>query len=75
LCEEGCCFYGIINDYYVSIILSASIRGGLADDIFGAVGKGLVNEIVSIAGGAFNGHKDITICDRAGINTNISSVV
>jgi hypothetical protein len=75
LCEEGCGFYGIVNDYYVSIILSASIRGGLTDDIFGAAGKGLVNEIVSVAGGAFDSHEDIAICNGAGIDTNISSVV
>jgi hypothetical protein len=35
----------------------------------------MADEIVSVAGGAFDGHKDIAICDGTRIDTDISGIV
>jgi hypothetical protein len=42
----------------------------LADDVLGAVGKGLVNEVVAVAGSALNSDEDIAVFHKPRIRSN-----
>ncbi|MBA7714374.1 hypothetical protein ES703_123396 [subsurface metagenome] len=47
----------------------------LTDDVFGAVGKGLVDEVVAVVNSTFNSYEDITVTDGTRIDTNTRRVV
>lgn len=72
LCERGGGFHGVGDGYYFAV-RGLRREGGfvtLADDEFGAVLDGLVDEVVAVVEGAFNGYEDVTGFDKARIGTD-----
>jgi hypothetical protein len=81
---RGLC--SIVNDYcfvcrmlYPDVhrdfaTLNVILRGGLADDVFGAVGDGLVDEIVPVADSAGDSDKYIALFDKSRIDANLRPV-
>lgn len=72
LCERGGSFCRVVDDYDFAArglwLAAGSIT--LADDEFGAVLNGLIDEAVAVVEGAFNSYEDITGLDKARIGAD-----
>jgi hypothetical protein len=77
LCEKGCGLRRILDDYHL-LIVTAPIMAALsrlADNVFGAYGKSLVNKIVAVINSTFDSYKYITSFDPTRIGTQAKGLV
>jgi hypothetical protein len=69
LCQDCRRFHGVANRYQFILGIAFRAMGvSLTNDVLGAVGKGLVNKIMAVAGRTRNGYKNISVFHKPRIS-------